>query len=355
MRKSFKVILDCDDTLYKCNSEAIKKLNAEIGTNYTMYDIKNWGLTGTDIDKRLNYYSDPEFIKNLPLMEGAKEFVKELSKKAEIFIATHVQPQCAGVRFNSIVENFPEINPGNILIGGRKDMLVADMMLDDAVHNLQDAMVDYPVLYQQPWNYTHPGMLSVNGYKEFLELVDIIKANRDTDSNYQIVSLVGPAGSGKKEIAEKLVETGKFERVRTYSTKKNDDKYNYLSFPEFTERKDAGFFMETSIYMGDFYGTKKSDIDHIISKGKIPLMILDINGAVSLRRTYGCLNVFVKMPKEKCIKDVLNRNLELDEMVQRIMALDSELRNEELCDMTISDANDIDKIIERMDKHGEVL
>ncbi len=346
MRKGFTVILDADDTLYQCNNKAIELLNAERGTSYTIYDIKKWGMTGGLIDERLKYFNDPDFISSLRPINGAQEFVKKLSTIAEILICTDVKPQCAGSRFYSIIRDFPEIPPKNIIIGGRKDLLVADMSLDDGIHNLENSRVDYPVLFQQPWNYGNTGMLSVAGYDEFLELVKLIKSTRDCIHHYEMVVLIGPSGSGKKQVAKQLIQKGNFERVKTYSTK-NDTHYHSLSFEEFTLKKDAGFFSETSIYLGDMYGTRKEDIEQVISKGKIPLMILDINGAVAIRHLYDSLNVFVKAPKEDCIFDLLQRNLPTERAVQRITAIDSELRNEELCDLTIT-KYDFNKIIDML-------
>lgn len=129
---NFKIILDCDDVLFGCNEQAIQKLNKEKGTSYKMSDITSWGTHNTGIDERLKYFADPKFVKNQPVYPGAQEFVHKLSKKAEVVIATNVPAQCASVRINVIVKNFPEIKISNILIGARKDLLNADMMLDDA-------------------------------------------------------------------------------------------------------------------------------------------------------------------------------------------------------------------------------
>ena len=336
MRTRFRVILDCDDVLFDCNNTGVQLVNKAYGTNFTIYDIRNWGPTGGLIDKRLEYFSDPTFISNLPPYAGAKEFVSKLSRKAEVFIMTNVQPSCASVRFESIVRNFPEINPSNIIIGGRKDLVYADMMLDDAYHNLENSLVTHPVLFQRPWNYGKAGVLSVNGYDEFLQLVDIIKSSEmEEPTDAEVVSLVGPSGSNKKTLAEKLLNTGKFERVKTYTTK-NDPSYHVLSTEEFTKRQAEGFFSEVSVYASEFYGIRMEDITTILRRGKIPLTILDINGAVSLRQHFKALNVFVKATKEDCIKDILKRDLPIDEAVQRIASLDIEFKNEELCDITVS-------------------
>lgn len=347
MKKKLKIILDYDDVLVDCNAYAIERLNKEIGSKYTLYDITAWGLLHSDIDKRLAYYSDPEFIRNIPLMEGAVEFVKALMEISELFIMTSVEPSCAGARVEHIMENFPDIMPSNILIGNRKDMMNADICLDDGFHNLENSNVTYPVLFQRPWNFGKNGVLSVNGYDEFVQLVHVIYnlIEKKTD-NIELVSIIGPTGAGKKDIADALTASGLFKRVLTYTTKSNGkDDYHVLSFEDFTYRKENGFFFETSIYMGEFFGTRHEDILNVIKEGKIPFMILDINGAMAMQSKFKTLNVFIKTEKENCIREILKRNLPMDEAVQKITSLDLELRNEELCDLSIS-IEETDKIID---------
>lgn len=173
-----------------------------------MSDITSWGTHNTGIDERLKYFADPKSFKNQPVYPGAQEFVHKLSKKAEVVIATNVPAQCAGVRINAIVKNFPEIKISNILIGARKDLLNADMMLDDAPQNLDGANTRYPVLFRQPWNYGKTGLLSVSTYAEFLTLVDLIRtsefADYDANEKPEVIVLVDPSGSGKKKLADEL-------------------------------------------------------------------------------------------------------------------------------------------------------
>lgn len=349
MKKRIKVILDCDDVLYECNSIAIKKLNQEIGTKYKLEDIKEWGLTGTSIDERLKYYGDSTFIRNLPLIKGAKEFVHRLSKKAEIFVCTSVQPSCASERLASIIKNFPEIKVSNIMIGGRKDMLVADFMLDDCILNLEKAQVTYPVLMQRPWNQKgNAGMLSVNGYEQFLQLIDTV-ISHEGSSTYDICALIGPSGSGKTKIAEMLCKKN-FEIVPTYTTaNKNGEQYIYIPEKEFTSKDEIGFFSETSTYMGEKYGIINDDIEYILYRKKIPLLILDINGTMAVSRVYSTLSCFVEAPKSVCVENILNKDLPNDVKVERICSLDGELKNKELCDISILGIKpNIDTILQQL-------
>ena len=72
-------------------------------------------------------------------------------------------------------------------------------------------------------------------------------------------------------------------------------------------------------------------------------MVLDINGAIALIRAYkdSVLTVFVKRDKEACIRSILERNTSRDDTVRRLVSLEAEFANEELCDVTITNNADI--------------
>ena len=207
-----KVILDYDDVLNECNEEAIRKLNKEYGYSYCLEDITNWGILENELDKRIPYFVQPKFVRNIPIREGARKLVCELLKRhCEIFIATSVPSQCAGVRIADIIRNFPEIDPGNILIGSRKDILVADILLDDCYFNIEHSNVRYPVLFRKPWNAQYTGVPAVSDYKEFLKLVDMLLDSKNKLNRFQnpnIFILVGPSASGKSTVVEMIKEAG---------------------------------------------------------------------------------------------------------------------------------------------------
>lgn len=348
MRRNFKVILDADDVLYDCNGEAVRRLNLESGTDYSKTDITRWGTVGSRLDERMKYFEEPKWIASLPVLPGAKEFVSVLSKEAEILVVTNVAPKCAGARMDAIIRDFPEISPSNILIGGRKDLLRADMMLDDAPHNLERAAgVRYPVLFRQPWNYGETGFYSVSHYQEFLTLVGMVQdglgnrpyAGGGFQVEYDSIVLVGPSGSGKKRLADTIMRKNrKVRRVTTYTTKPGGIGYNHIS-PEQFEEMSCQFF-EKSCYMGHRFGTRSEDVQEVINDGGIPLLIMDINGMVSMKHKFHPLSIYVSAPREECIRNILGRDLTVDEMVKRIAALDMEARNEQFCDITLSADSD---------------
>ena len=340
-----KIILDCDDVLYPCNQRALELLNEEKGTKFTLNHIFKWGIMGTDLDERLKYFKDPSFIRELHPYEGARGFIRALSRMGEIFVATSVAPMCAGERVTSILKYFPEISPENILIGSRKDMLHGDILLDDGMHNIIDSKVDYPVLFRQPWNQRESGALAVSNYDEFLSFVQMIQRKEtEIHPGATVFVLVGPSGSGKTDILNDLVEEEGFEAVRTYTTavsKAHAGNYCFLKSIQFEKMKQDGAFFETSSYAGYQYGLAKKSIDQIIDQGKKAVLMLDINGAIALKRVYGsaCVTAFVSRPKRDCIKSVLDRKLDFEETLDRIESLDSEFKNKEFCDLMINGSN----------------
>lgn len=105
----------------------------------------------------------------------------------------------------------------------------------------------------------------------------------------EILVIVGPSGVGKTTVAYRLLEdTGCFEFVRSATTRAprgdgRDNEYIYLTREEFLSRVKNGKMLEHMEYGGNLYGTPASEVERILAEGKTPLLILDINGAKSLR------------------------------------------------------------------------
>lgn len=113
-----------------------------------------------------------------------------------------------GVRAEQIMTQFPEFPPENIILGSAKDRVHFDIVLDDAIHNILESKAEYPVLMRKPWNARMTGLLSVNTMSEFVSLVkQIMKASTSKTEKITapaVLALVGPSGSGKREITEAL-------------------------------------------------------------------------------------------------------------------------------------------------------
>lgn len=182
MNRHYKmsVALDVDDLLLECIPYAIKLSNEKyhITPPISIHEVDRWGHLGSRADVIFEYFKDPKFYEDQPVIPGAKEFVRKLTQIAEVFISTSIPPEFMGIRAKRIMEEFPEIPVENIYMGSRKDKINVDVLFDDGMHNVFKSNAKYPILMRRPWNQDATGMLAVNNYDEFLKLLEvIIKSN----------------------------------------------------------------------------------------------------------------------------------------------------------------------------------
>ena len=352
MNRKFRlsVALDIDDVLMECVPYAIRLANEkyQFDPPLTIYEVDRWGTLGTRADVIFEFFKDPEFFRSQPVMKGAKEFVRKLSKMTEVFVSTSVYPEYMSIRAQQIMREFPEIPQDHIYMGSRKDKIDVDILFDDGMHNVSRSNATYPILLRKPWNQNATGVLAVNTYDEFLRLVEVISDSYSVRSQMSagedpgIVVLVGPSGSGKNEIAKYLLKkSDRFEKLISYTTDatvglQGGEWYHYISLEAFRQLRDCGDIFESTMYAGHNYGSCKSDIEKILASGKNVLTVMDICGAMVLKTHFpNVTTIYIQQEKELLLKNLLNKPLSLDEKVSRIMALEAEQRNADICDYTV--------------------
>lgn len=104
------------------------------------------------------------------------------------------------------------------------------------------------------------------------------------------VIFAGPSGAGKTTVADALIErTGAYSMSRSATTRAprgdgRDDEYIYFSREEFEDAIAEGDVLEHTLYGGNYYGTRRVEIERILGEGKSPVLVLDMNGVDSLKR-----------------------------------------------------------------------
>ena len=342
--------LDVDDLLMECTAYAIRLANEKYGFDppMTIYEKDRWGKVGTRADAIYPYFSDGEFYRTQPVYEGAKEFVRRLSQMTEVYICTAVPPEFMGIRAQRILEEFPEIPADHIYMGFKKDKIHTDILFDDAMHNILNSEAKYPILMRRPWNREATGMLAVNNYDEFLKLVEVIaesysvQAQTREQEQPSIAVLVGPSGSGKSKIATRfLAKNSDFEKLVSYTTKdptavEENNWYNYVSLDTFHSMCDSGELLQSTMYAGHGYGSRKGDVEQILARGKRVLTTMDICGAMSLKTYFkNVVTIYIKRDKKKLMASILKKNSSVEDKVNRLMAIEYEQQNAELCDYVV--------------------
>ena len=102
--------------------------------------------------------------------------------------------------------------------------------------------------------------------------------------------LGGLSGVGKTTVATEILSNHpEFELVRSATTRPrrndgNEDEYIYLTREEFLDRVERGGMLEYTEFGGNLYGTPASECGRIFDSGRLPLLVLDLNGLKSMAR-----------------------------------------------------------------------
>ncbi len=147
---------------------------------------------------------------------------------------------------------------------------------------------------------------------------------RMTDPTRKLILLTAPSGSGKTSITRYLI--GKYPKLsfsisattrQARGTEKNGVEYYFMSVPEFRQKiSDQAFVEWEMVYDEKYYGTLHSELDRIWSEGKIPMLDIDVKGAIHVQEQYAgnCLSLFIQPPSvEELRKRLENRGSETPE------------------------------------------
>lgn len=102
--------------------------------------------------------------------------------------------------------------------------------------------------------------------------------------------LVGPSGVGKHTLVTQALEKyGFFERKKSVTTRprrtieKGEENFTFVSKEEFQKMVDNGDFIEHQEKLhGHLYGTTSAELKRIKDAGKIPIIEVDVKGAIEL-------------------------------------------------------------------------
>lgn len=169
----------------------------------------------------------------------------------------------------------------------------------------------------------------------------------------EIFIITGPSGAGKTDIASAILKNPalNIKRVVTCTTRAirpgeiEGKDYFFLTKEQFTNYiKNNEMFEYAEVY-GNYYGSRKKDVENVLSTGAHVLFQVDVQGALKLKKIYkDTKGIFITAESpEELKKRLLNRSTDSKEAIDKRMqtALD-ELKLKDKFDYTV------------INKHGKI-
>ena len=142
------------------------------------------------------------------------------------------------------------------------------------------------------------------------------------NNQQKIIIITAPSGAGKTSItrhllnkyADRLAFSISAATRQPRGEEKNGVDYYFMSEEEFTNKIQHEEFVEWEmVYEGKYYGTLKAELNRIWSEGKVPVLDIDVKGAIHVQQQYPetTLSIFIEPPS-------------VDELKRRLMSRGTE-------------------------------
>jgi guanylate kinase len=168
-----------------------------------------------------------------------------------------------------------------------------------------------------------------------------------------VLVVTGPSGAGKGTLIRELVERVPGIEVTvsaaTRERRRGEEdgrEYWFLSDKDFTDRVARGEFLEHVEFSGHRYGTLRSELDRIAANGHVPLLELETEGALRVKRELpGAVTIFISARVDELERRLRERATESSgEIDERI----------ELARKQLDQAGEFDHVIENDDLERSV-
>lgn len=153
-----------------------------------------------------------------------------------------------------------------------------------------------------------------------------LRGQRMTINNQQkIIIITAPSGAGKTSITHYLLRKYADRLAFSISAatrsprgkEKNGVDYYFMSEEEFTNKIQHEEFVEWEmVYEGKYYGTLKAELNRIWGEGKVPVLDIDVKGAIHVQQQFPetTLSIFIEPPSvDELKRRLMGRGTESEE------------------------------------------
>lgn len=135
-----RLLIDMDSVIVDLMSEWHKRYNQDYEDNLSVERLASWqteqfvkpecGL------KVYDYLDQPGLFLGLKPLPGAVEVLERLSRVHDVVLATSSRTFAYSEKEQWVAQHLPFVGVRNLIFAHRKELIVGDLLFDDAPHNL---------------------------------------------------------------------------------------------------------------------------------------------------------------------------------------------------------------------------
>lgn len=154
-------------------------------------------------------------------------------------------------------------------------------------------------------------------------------ANLSHPATPRLIVISAPSGAGKTTLCARLLADFRSLKLSISTTtraprgqEQDGREYYFVDKPTFEREINEGHFAEWAQVHGNYYGTSRRTLDDFFSRGFSVLLDIDVQGADSLKKSYGarCSTIFIAPPSIEILEARLRaRGTDSEESIQRRM------------------------------------
>lgn len=175
------ILLDIDGVIVDFTSAYLDVLATQTGRRHSADDVTcfDYGrcvaTPAEDAAVWRHVGATPGFVYDLPLYDGALDFLAELREHGRVVACTSpASAQWAAERYQLLID-VAGFDKRDIVIARSKELVHGDFLIDDAAHNIEEweaANEDrFGILFDRPWNRHRDHHTRASGYAGVLRHV----------------------------------------------------------------------------------------------------------------------------------------------------------------------------------------
>ena len=154
------ILVDLDNVLINTGQAWVDVLNKRYGTTVKYSDVSEWEITkffpNLSRDEVYAPLSTGEVWSCASPIDGAQDGLKKLIADGhDVYVVTASSLNTIGKKWKEILQKFfPIIKHNNVIVASHKQMISADVLIDDAPFNLEGGKY-FGILFDAPHNSSY--------------------------------------------------------------------------------------------------------------------------------------------------------------------------------------------------------